>query len=244
MFPMGGATIVAIHMGRGDEEGAEHAFMTALVMTVLSAIVLTVAGMLFAKEIALLSGADKLSREMAQMAAEHLFFYSAFSIPMLMSTCLAVFVRNDGSPGLAFAGMCIGALTNIFLDWLFIFPLQMGIVGAAIASGAGQVFSVIILFSHFVLKKGKLRIKAFPVKFSLMGKVCKRGLPETASQLTTPVTALCYNIVLASLTGDIGISTFSVLSFIFSLANAVFSGVAQGIHLYGGDALAGRMIKK
>lgn len=62
-----------------------------------------------------------------------------------------------------------------------------------------------------------------------MGKVCKRGLPETASQLTTPVTALCYNIMLANLIGDIGVSTFSVLSFIFSLANAVFSGVAQGI---------------
>ncbi|MDE5939081.1 MAG: MATE family efflux transporter [Lachnospiraceae bacterium] len=240
MFPMGGATIVAIRMGRGDEEGANHAFMSAFVMTVLAAIVLTAAGMFFAEEITLLSGADKLSREMAQMAAEYLFFYSAFSIPMLMSTCLAVFVRNDGSPGLAFAGMCIGALTNIFLDWLFIFPLHMGIVGAAIASGAGQVFSVIVLLSHFVLKKGKLRIKAFPVKFSLMGKVCKRGLPETASQLTTPVTALCYNIVLASLTGDIGISTFSVLSFIFSLANAVFSGVAQGIQPLWGRCFGGQ----
>lgn len=48
-------------------------------------------------------------------------------------------------------------------------------------------------------------------------------------QLTTPVTALCYNLMLAKLIGDIGISTFSVLNFIYSLANAILSGVAQGL---------------
>lgn len=60
-------------------------------------------------------------------------------------------------------------------------------------------------------------------------KICKRGVPEAVSQLTTPVTALCYNLMLARLVGDIGVSTFSVLSFIYSLANAILSGVAQGL---------------
>lgn len=54
-------------------------------------------------------------------------------------------------------------------------------------------------------------------------------MPEAVTQLTTPVTALCYNLVLARLVGDIGVSTFSVLSFIYSLANAILSGVAQGL---------------
>lgn len=240
MFPMGGATIVAIRMGRGDQTGANDAFMTAFVMTGMTALGLMIVGMLFSREIVMLSGADKLSPEMAQMAAEYLFYYSAFSVPMLMGNSLSVFVRNDGSPTLAFTGMCVGALSNIFLDWLFIFPLQKGIVGAAVASGLGQVFSVLVLLSHFILKRGKLRIKAFTVNFVLMGKVCKRGLPEAASQLTTPVTAFCYNIMLANLTGDIGISTFSVLSFIFSLANAFFSGVAQGIQPLWGKCFGGQ----
>ncbi len=56
---------------------------------------------------------------------------------MLMGSCLSVFVRNDGSPTLSFVGMCTGAVANIFLDWLFIFPFQMGIIGAAISSGLG-----------------------------------------------------------------------------------------------------------
>lgn len=64
---------------------------------------------------------------------------------------------------------------------------------------------------------------------ALARRLCLRGLPEALSQLTTPVTALCYNWMLAWLVGDLGVSTFSVLSFLFSLANAVFSGVAQGL---------------
>lgn len=54
-------------------------------------------------------------------------------------------------------------------------------------------------------------------------------MPEAVTQLTTPVTALCYNLMLAGLIGDVGVSTFGILSFIYSLANAILSGVAQGL---------------
>ena len=153
MFPMGGATVVAIRMGRGDKDGAKHAFMTAFSLTVLLSVFVMVVGMAFSQQIVDLSGAGKLSEEMRKMSADYLFYYSAFSIPMLMSTCLSVFVRNDGSPALSFAGMCVGAAANIFLDWLFIFPLDMGVIGAAVASGLGQVLSVLVLLSHFVQKR-------------------------------------------------------------------------------------------
>lgn len=240
MFPMGGATVVAIRMGRDDKDGANHAFMTAFSLTLLLSVVLMIVGMVFSQQIVDISGASKLSSEMREMAAEYLFYYSAFSIPMLMSTCLSVFVRNDGSPTLSFIGMCTGAASNIFLDWLFIFPLEMGVIGAAVASGLGQIFSVLVLSSHFIRKKGSLRIKPFAVSFALMKKICNRGLPEAVSQLTTPVTSLCYNLMLASLIGDIGISTFSVLSFIYSLANAILSGVAQGLQPLWGNSYGKR----
>ena len=229
MFPMGGATVVAIRMGRGDKEGANHAFMTSVALTLLVSLLLTMAGMVFCDQIIDMSGGRTLGKAMRDMAADYLFYYCAFSIPMLMSTCLSAFVRNDGSPTLSFAGMCGGAGANIFLDWLFIFPLDMGVIGAAIASGLGQVFSVAVLLSHFVRRQGSLRFRRFHLSGALAMKICKRGVPEAVSQLTTPVTALCYNLMLARLVGDIGVSTFSVLSFIYSLANAILSGVAQGL---------------
>lgn len=229
MFPMGGATIVAIRIGREDKEGANHAFMMAFSLTVLLSLLLMAVGMIFARQIVDISGARALSMEMRRMSTDYLFYYSAFSVPMLISNCLSVFVRNDGSPTLAFVGMSVGAAANIFLDWLFIFPLSMGVIGAAVASGLGQVFSVLILLSHFARKRGVLRIRPLKFDLSLAKKICKRGVPEAVTQLTTPVTALCYNLMLAYLVGDIGVSTFSVLSFIYSLANAILSGVAQGL---------------
>ena len=236
MFPMGGATIIAIRMGRDDKDGANNAFMTALTLTVLTAVILTVVGTVFSQQIVDLSGARKLGEEMRRMSADYLFYYSAFSLPMLMSNCLSVFVRNDGSPTLSFVGMCTGAVSNIFLDWLFIFPLQMGVIGAAVASGLGQIVSLLVLLSHFIRKHGNLRIRRFTIQPVLIRKICKRGAPEAVTQLTTPVTALCYNLILAGLVGDIGVSTYSVLSFIYSLANAVLSGVAQGLQPLWGNS--------
>lgn len=185
--------------------------------------------MALSRQIVDISGAKSLSTELREMAAQYLLYYSAFSIPMLMGSCLSVFVRNDGSPALSFVGMCAGAAANILLDWPFIFPLQTGVVGAAIASGLGQVLTVLILLTHFLRRKGNLRIQRLRPNGALIRKVCRRGVPEAATQLTTPVTALCYNLMLARLIGDIGVSAFSVLSFIYSLANAILSGVAQGL---------------
>ena len=240
MFPMGGATVVAIRMGRGDREGANHAFMTSVALTLLVSVLLTAAGMTFCGQIIGMSGGRTLSGAVRDMAVDYLFYYCAFSAPMLMSTCLSVFVRNDGSPALSFVGMCVGAGANIFLDWLFIFPMDMGVIGAAIASGLGQVFSVAVLLSHFVRRQGSLRFRRFHLSGALAVKICKRGVPEAVSQLTTPVTALCYNLMLAKLVGDIGVSTFSVLSFIYSLANAILSGVAQGLQPLWGNCCGKR----
>ena len=240
MFPMGGGTVVAIRIGRSDKQGANNAFMTSFILSLFFSLFLMLIGMVFAQQIVNLSGASKLSDEMQQMATNYLFYYSAFSIPMLLSNCLAVFVRNDGSPTLPFVGMCVGAVCNIFLDWLFIFPLNMGVVGAAIASGLGQIAALCVLLSHFIRRKCELRFQATALDYQLVGKICKRGVPEAVSQLTTPVTALCYNLMLASLIGDIDISTFSVLSFIFSLANALLSGVAQELQPLWGNCYGKR----
>lgn len=233
LFAMGGSTIIAIRLGRGDTKGANDAFMTSLLLTLLLSFVLLAVGTLFPEPIARLCGS---SEELLPMAKEYLFFSTAFSIPFLLSNCLANFVRNDGAPGLAFAGMCAGAGGNIFLDWLFIFPLQMGIAGAAIASGLGQLFSFALLLSHFVRRRGQLRIGRFRFSGALALEICKRGVPECVSQLNTPVTAFCYNWVLRGTLGDMGVAAFSVLSFLSSLANAVLSGVAQGLQPLWGRA--------
>ena len=81
MFPMGGATVVAIRMGRGDREGANHAFMTAVALTLLVSLLLTVAGMVFCEQIIGISGGRTLSGAMRDMAEEYLFYTAGFPYP-------------------------------------------------------------------------------------------------------------------------------------------------------------------
>ena len=241
LFAMGSSTVIAIRLGRGDKQGANDAFMTSMIMTLLLSVLLLMIGMLFPEQISRLCGS---SDTILPMASEYLFYYTAFSIPFLFSNCLSIFVRNDGAPTLSFLGMCAGAVANIFLDWLLIFPLQMGLKGAAIASGLGQLLAFFILISHFIRKKGTLRIKKYTPSFSLVRKICKRGVPECISQLNTPVTAFCYNWVLAGTLGDLGVSTFSILSFIYSLANAILSGTAQGLQPLWGQSFGKKDYKE
>ena len=237
LFAMGGSTVIASSLGSGDKKRANDAFMAALWMTLLLSLLLLAVGTAFTRPIVLLCGASEATLPLAE---EYLFYYTIFAVPFLLSNCLSVFVRNDGAPGLAFWGMCAGAVANIFLDWLLIFPLQMGIRGAAIASGLGQVLAFAILISHFIRKRGDLRIRRCRPSAALLGKIFGQGVPECISQLNTPVTALCYNWALMNTLGDLGVATFSVLSFIYSFANAILSGVAQGLQPLWGQAFGRR----
>lgn len=198
MFPYGGATVAGIRMGRGDEAGANLAFMTAFSLTLFISLILMLVGMVFSRQIVDINGARELSAEMREMSEEYLFYYSAFSVPMLLSTCLSVFVRNDGSPTLSFVGICVGAVANIFLDWLFIFPFNMGVIGAAIASGLGQIFSTLVLLSHFARRKGKLQIKLFKIDFCLIKKissaVCRKQLHNLQRLLPQFAIILCSQV--------------------------------------------------
>lgn len=226
MITMGGAAITSIRMGRGEDKRAYESFLMSIFMVLLFSIVVSAIGTLFPLGIARISGATKL---LVNSTSIYIRYYSMFAVFFCMSMALSVFVRNDGNPNLALWGMVAGAVSNIFWDWLFVFPLQMGIKGAAIASGIGQIISLIVLSTHFINKKGKLKIQKPKLNLNLMGKVIKRGLPELVSQISQPVTILCYNYVVINKLGEIGVSAFSVICYLLTLILGVFIGVSQGI---------------
>ena len=142
---------------------------------------------------------------------------------------LAAFVRNDGNPKLGLAGMAAGALSNVFLDWLFIFVFHMGIHGAAVASGLGQVISCMIMLPHFIHGKGRLKLKLLPIEKYYTSEILRRGIPELITQMSQPVTIFCYNLIVIRYLGNIGVSAFSVVCYLLTLVFSVFIGVSDGI---------------
>lgn len=226
MLSIGGATAMAIYKGKNDAKKANQVFLTSSLLVILTGLILTIIGFFASTFIARLFGATAL---LIGQTSTYIQWYSLFSIFFTATILGNSFVRNDGSPGLAFLGMIIGAFSNIFLDWLFIFPLQMGIKGAAIASGLGQLLSCLVLAIHFLRKKGILRIERFSVTIKQCREVIVCGLPEFVIQISQPMTIFCYNQVILHYLGESGLTAFAGVTYMMVIMLGVFFGISQGL---------------
>ncbi len=227
LVSIGGVSVVAVRMGRGDVEGANRAFLHSLFFSAVFSLVLSLIGTVFSKQVTILLGGSDPA--FLNLCTEYLFTYSLFIVPSGLSTALQNYCRNDGSPVLVSIATITGTVFNIFGDWYLIFPMKMGMRGAALATGISQSVIFLIVLSHFVFKRGKLRIKKFSFDKSLIGKIFLRGLPECIAQFSVPVATICMNYVLFDLQGPLGVNTYSLLAYVASFAVAVFAGTAQGL---------------
>jgi putative MATE family efflux protein len=226
LVSIGGATICAVDIGRGEKEKAQHIFRSSVVFLFIVAAILCFAGVVFTEPICRAFGADDTY---ISMSSDYLFWYAAFIIPSGLSLCIQAFCRNDDDPSLVGAAVLISTGMNIFGDWLFVLPLGMGTKGAALATGISETAGLLITLLHFVRKKGILRFGKVKLDPKTFKDIAAHGLPEGVSQLATPVMTLCMNLVLVHRIGDIGVNTFSIISYVSSFTIAVFFGTSEGL---------------
>ncbi len=225
---IGGVTIAAIRLGRGDKDGTNQAFMHALTANFALSLIITLLGTVLTEPLCRLLGADAYYLPMVR---EYVFWWALGAIPSALSVVFQSFCRNDGSPMLVAAATAASTLLNIFLDWLLVFPLRMGVMGAALATGISQAVSFLI-----VLKKGDLRIRRFKPEGKLYRKVIFRGLPEMIAQFATPVSTICMNHVLVANLGELGVNAFAVISYVASFSMSVLFGASEGLQPLFGQA--------
>ena len=223
---IGGVTIAAIRLGGNDKSGANQAFMHSLTANLLIAVTLTFLGTVFITPLCRLLGANEMYLPLVK---NYVFWWALFAIPSALSVNFQSFCRNDGSPMLVAAATIASTVLNIFLDWLLVFSLHMGIIGAAVATGISQTVAMLIVLMHFILRKSDLRIRKYKPESKLFRKVIFRGLPEMIAQFATPVTTICLNHVLVKLLADEGVNTFAVISYVASFAMSVLYGTSEGL---------------
>lgn len=233
MASIGGVTVTAIRFGRGDKEGAQNAFMHSFTINLCVGLFITLMGCVFNKPICSLLGA---SENYVKLVQEYVFWWALFAVANSLSLNLQSFCRNDGAPGLVAVTNVVSTSLNIFLDWLFVFPMQKGVMGAAVATGISQIAGLLVISTHFLFKKGNLTIRKYKPQLKLYRKIVFRGLPEAIAQFSTPVTTLCMNYTLMATFGDIGINAFSIISYLSSFTMAVFFGATEGMQPLFGQA--------
>ena len=109
------------------------------------------------------------------------------------------------------------------------FPLQKGLMGAAVATGISQTCGMLIVSSHFILRRGQLRVSRFHFSGQLARKLLLRGTPEAIAQFAVPVATLCTNYVLLARLGDMAVNAYSIICYVASFSAAIFIGVSSGL---------------
>ena len=225
MLGIGGATKYNIHKSQKDITGANKIFTMTLWLVAGFAGVFVLCGLFFAPRLASAFGAEGHVFPMTKTYLQVILV----SAPILMANAvLACFVRNDGAPRLAMLSMVSTSLSNIALDYLFIFILDMGMFGAAFATTAANVVGFGVIIVHFLGRKGALR----PVKTKITGAVAgifATGLPTFVSEVSISVVLVVFNTIIFGLSGNMGVAAYGVIANILIVVVAMFNGIAQGI---------------
>lgn len=150
MLGMGGATKYSIYRGLKEYKNADRSFSNTMCVMLVLAVIFMLTGIFFSERITRLLGADK---DVYNMTKTYLQVILLFAPAFMANDTLICFVRNDGNPGLSMIGMLTGSFSNIVLDYIFIFPLNMGISGAVLATGSASVISLIVLSKHWITKQ-------------------------------------------------------------------------------------------
>lgn len=226
MLGIGGATRYSIAIGEGKKEKGTHIFMQVLWIWAVLGCILTIAGVFFSKQIVILLGADQSILPYANNYLKTILCCSYF---LMLNNILVCFVRNDGNPKLAMMGMLTASASNTVMDYIFIYPMKMGMFGAAFATGMAPLFSMGVLSIHFIRKRNGFHLKKIPFEKTEAKNLIGAGISSFITELSSGIVLLTFNVVILGIMGNVGVGAYGIITNIALVCIAIFNGVAQGI---------------
>ena len=227
LVSVGTGIIISSNLGSGDKDGAVAAFNLSNLVALVMGAALAILGNIFIYPLARFLGADN---SIINDTVVYLRYFISFSPFLIFSFTLGTYARNDQRPVLAMAALTIGSLSNILLDYIFMYPLNMGMAGAALATGLGPVFSVIILLPHFLSKRGILHFRKPVFSWKTIARIGKNGTPAFVAEFSLGFVTLLYNIfIIKNGLGNDGLAAYMVIGYAALICLTAFLGASQGI---------------
>ncbi len=225
MAGIGGAVRFTYYLINKDQKRADSIFMNSVWFSLFFSVLFFALGQTQAGNLAVLLGADETVYEMTRT---YLRVILTFSPAFIGNNMLSAYVRNDGEPGLAMTGMLLGSFFNIVFDYIFIFPLNLGIFGAALATGFSPVVGILTLSTHFQRRRNHFHFRLYPPKMRMIRYIVTLGFAPFLDQAAQGVLMIVFNLVILRLAGNIGVAAYGVIANIYLVIVAIFNGIAQG----------------
>ena len=247
MLGMGGATRYAIARSRSDPEDSDRIFTGTMWLAAGFSILFVLAGAFLSGPLARLTGADP---EVFEMTRTYLRVILLFSPAFMLNDIMVCFVRNDGEPRLAMTGMLTGSLANILMDYVLIFPLGLGILGAVLATGFAPLISLLVMWSHRARRRNGFHLIRVGLRKFRTLRTFSLGFPALVSEVSSGLVILVFNFLILGLAGNIGVAAYGVVANLSLVVLAIFTGLAQGLqplvsraHGQGDPGLAKRLLR-
>lgn len=229
MVGVGGNARVAVLQGAGKTGEARRALGLVIALGTGLGLAGSLVTVLAFNPILTLLGT---SGSLGEMAGEYLITLYPYFTTMILIFILEQTVRNDGRPNLATGVMVAGALLNIALDYIFLFPMQMGIAGAALATGISQTVGALIFIGYFIQKKIKqlpgLRVGIPGGGLETVGVIAVNGSSEFFNTIAAGLTTFLFNRALLSYIGTEGVAAFAMVQYLIMFGSVVFFGLSVG----------------
>ena len=240
LFGTGGGTRIGLLLGARDHKGASRVATTSCVCCLTLSLLIAMGGLLFLSPLMRILGSTPSIQPYAEAYGR--FMLLGFPV-MCLSIVLSAFLRCEGKNQYAMIGMGCGGVLNMLLDPLFIFALDMGITGAALATFLSQVVSLCVLLYFFLSGHTETRLSPSSVCFEreMLGSILRAGLPSLCRHGAGTLSSACLNISAGIYGGDVLIAALSVVSKVIAFILALIKGFTQGAQsIYSYNKGAGR----
>ena len=240
MIGLGAATRYAILRAQGDAR-AQRYFSNAIFSVCILAVPFMLVGIFRPDGLLRLMGGDA---DIVALGMNYARIFLMFTPFFMCNYVVASFVRNDGDPSLAMVATLSGSLFNVVFDYIFIFPMGLGLPGAALATAISPILSIAVCSAHFIKKSNTITFVRKAPSVRLLAQSCQLGISGFVGELSSGVTTTVFNFLLLRLAGDVAVAAYGVVANFALVATAIFNGVAQGAQplvsqCYGKNEMAG-----
>lgn len=237
MFSTGGSAIIARKLGAGEEREARENLTLIYITGFIISIVFVISGTLFMKPLIYGLGTTEGLYELCRGYLRIMLFFAPALVIQIFGQS---FIVVAGNPNLGMGLSIASGIVNVILDYIFIVPLNMGIEGAALATGIGYTISAIGGLIYLFKRKSNLYFERTSLDLKMLGESCFNGSSEMVTNIAVAIVTFLFNIILMKYLGEDGVAAITIMLYAQFLLNALFMGFSMGVapvisYNYGSD---------
>ncbi len=226
MLATGGSAVIMKKMGAGLNKEARQDFTFLILVNVAVGLIMYLVGLAVMQPI---FGSMSLSPEVSGYCSDYLGQYLHFTVPILLMNNFTLYMIAIGKSQISLICTAAGGILNIALDYIFIAVFDMGISGAAIATGLGYSVTAIAGLFIFSDKKNMLYFKKPVFRPEVLFKAASNGSSEMATSLVTGIVTMMFNWIMLKYAGEDGVAAITIIMYVLMFAGSIYTGYAYGV---------------